>query len=270
MSENDGPAVRRRCGAALATVIFLAALVAPLLPSRALAATGDGITLFYVDKTSAVCKDTGAGLPDEPFCTVAKGLTKLAAGRTLYIGNGSYAETVKVAVSGTSAAPVTVAAWPGRAPTVGTGLTYGVYISSRSYVSVSGLTVSGTTSDGIYVSSSSYITIAGNTVTLAGQPSSGLIAKGISLRSSYNSVLNANLTTRNSDHGILVTGTSSGNTVSNNESSWNANGYRRNANGINVISPGNTVIRNLTHDNEDSGLQFFAGGDNNLATLNVA
>jgi len=57
--------------------------------------------------------------------------------------------------------------------------------------------------------------------------------------------------------------------VSYNEASWNANGYRRNANGINVIGTSNTVVGNILHDNEDSGLQFYTGGNDNLAVSNV-
>jgi PKD repeat protein len=36
-----------------------------------------------------------------------------------------------------------------------------------------------------------------------------------------------------------------------------------------VISPGNTLIRNITHDNEDSGINIYPGGNNTLVTLNV-
>ena len=43
---------------------------------------------------------------------------------------------------------MTVAAWPGRSPTVGTGVTNGVYVSGRSQVVVSGLAVEGSTGDG--------------------------------------------------------------------------------------------------------------------------
>ena len=34
-------------------------------------------------------------------------------------------------------------------------------------------------------------------------------------------------------------------------------------------SPGNVVSGNVTHDNEDSGIQLYTGGNNNLVTLNV-
>ena len=78
-----------------------------------------------------------------------------------------------------------------------------------------------------------------------------------------------NTADHNNGHGIYVTNTSTDNTVTDNEASFNAEGWQRNANGIDVTSPGNTVLRNVLHDNEDSGLQFYTGGDNNLAALNV-
>ena len=81
--------------------------------------------------------------------------------------------------------------------------------------------------------------------------------------------MSGNTSDHNSSHGIYVSGTSTGNTIEGNEASFNAEGWRRNANGIDVIAPGNTILRNVVHDNEDSGLNFYTGGDNNLATLNV-
>src|SRR5438105_4737289 len=70
-------------------------------------------TARYVDRTVAGCSDTGAGTDTVPFCTVAKGVAALQPGDTLYLGNGSYGETIKPAVSGTADAPVTITRWPG-------------------------------------------------------------------------------------------------------------------------------------------------------------
>jgi len=239
--------------------------VAVLTAGAAAAATAQ----LYVDKTSASCADTNPGTSTAPFCTIAKGVSLLQPGTTLYIGNGTYAETVKPAVSGTSTAPVTVTAWPGRSPTIGTGVSYGAYIASRSYVVLSGLTFSETVNDGVYVSSSSHVTVVGDTVRGAGSPVSGETAPGISLRSTSDSEVRDSTSEHNSSHGIFLTGTSTRNTVSGNQANWNAEGWRRNANGIDVIAPGNTIIRNVTHDNEDTGLNFYTGGNDNLAALNV-
>ena len=75
-------------------------------------------------------------------------------------------------------------------------------------------------------------------------------------------------TDHKSDSGIFLASGTSGVTVSGNKASWNAQGYQRNANGINVIASGNVLIGNILQDNEDSGIQFFRG-NNNLAAANV-
>ena len=240
------------------------ALIVGAAPSHA-----EPATTFFVDRTMSTCSDTGSGTPTAPFCTITEGVSRLAPGLTLYVGNGTYAETVRPTLSGTSSAGLLVTAWPGRSPVIGAGVANGAFVSGLSYITISNLTFSGTTKDGIYVSSSAHITISGNTVTTSGQPARSLTAPGISLRGSTASLVTRNTSDRNSDHGILVTSGTTTSTVSYNETSWNANGWQRNANGINIISAVNTIIGNVAHDNEDSGLQFFSGGNNNLATLNV-
>ncbi len=256
----------RRTTATTSLLLVFGTLAFPLTTSgTAAAATAQ----LYVDQTSASCADTNPGTSTAPFCTISKGVSQLQPGSTLYIGNGTYAETVKPPVSGTSTAPVTVTAWPGASPTIGTGVSYGAYIASKSYVVLSGLTFAETVDDGVYVSSSSHITVTGNTVRGAGSPRSGETAPGISIRSTTDSEVRDNTSEHNSSHGIFVSGTSTRNTVADNRANWNAEGWRRNANGINVIAPGNTIIRNVTHDNEDTGLNFYTGGNDNLAALNV-
>jgi parallel beta-helix repeat protein len=244
-----------------------AVVLSGLMLANPLIARGATTDLF-VDKSMPNCSDSGPGTETTPYCTVVKGVSKLAAGFTLNIGNGTYAETIKPAVSGTASAPIVITAWPGRSPVLNPA-SFGANISARSYVTVSGLTFSGTKYDGVYVTGSNNITVTGNTVTGAGQPVSGKTVPGISIRGSSDSVVDSNNVHHNNGTGILVTSGSTGIQVTGNSASFNAEGYRRNANGINVISPGNTVLRNVTHDNEDSGIQFYTGGDNNLAALNV-
>ena len=224
---------------------------------------------YYVDKTASNCSDLGPGTSAIPYCTVTKGVSRLQPGYTLYVGNGTYAETVKPAVSGTVGNPITITAWPGRSPTIGTGATYGAYLSAKSYVTISNLAIAGTVADGIYVTKSDHVVLSGNSVSGAGKPLQSQTAPGISLRASNSSKVVGNTSDHNNGHGIYVTNTSTDDLVSDNEASFNAEGWQRNANGIDVTAPGNTLLRNVVHDNEDSGLQFFTGGDNGLAALNV-
>jgi len=225
-------------------------------------------TTLYVDRTVAGCSDSGPGTASTPYCTVAKGLSKLAAGYTFYLGNGTYTQTITPPVSGTAAAPVTITAWPGRQPVI-SGTTYGAIISARSYITLSGIGFTGTVADGIYVSKSSNIVISANTVTGAGRPAKSKTAPGISIRGATSSVVTGNNVHHNNGTGILLTSGATGILVADNSASFNAEGFQRNANGIDVISPGNTLLRNVTHDNEDSGIQFYTGGNDNLAALNV-
>lgn len=262
--RRPGAPAHRRTTAALTLLGLVAALTGlTVLPAQAAGAT------YYVDRTMPSCSDSGSGTATAPFCTIVKGVSKLTAGDTLYIGNGTYAETIKPAVSGTASSPITITAWSGKDPQVGTRVANGAYLSGRSYITVSNLLVSGTTGPGIYVSGGDHDSVLGNEVTKAGQPSSGLIAQGIRISSSANDLVQGNYTHDNSDHGIYLNGSTTGTTVAYNTSTFNAEGYRRNANGINVVAPGNTIVGNVTHDNEDSGINFYPGGNNNLATLNV-
>jgi parallel beta-helix repeat protein len=145
----------------------------------------------------------------------------------------------------------------------------GFRISAQQWVTITGFSVTGTSSHGIYVSNSSNITTTANTITKSGSPTQGNNARGIYLATTSSSTVTGNTADNNSATGIMLGSGTSGVTVSHNEASRNAEGWRRNANGINVIGSGNTIVGNVLHDNEDSGLQFYTGGDNNLATLNV-
>ena len=225
------------------------------------------VTTLYVGPAN--CSDTGSGTQTQPFCTIIKAATVAAAGQTVLISTGTYSGTVSVAKSGTAGSPIVFQPAPGASVTIQGG-NYGFSISGRSYVTVNGFTITGTVRNGISVSSSDHITISNNVVTKAGVPASGQVAAGIVLSGTTASTVTGNQADRNSDTGIYLTGGTTQTLVSYNEASLNARGYQRNANGINVVAPNNMIIGNLLHDNEDSGLQFYPGGDNNLATLNVS
>src|SRR6476661_5348774 len=129
---KDIDTMHRRVGARLPVLVALLLLttatwlLALASPSSAASAS------FYVDRTVA-CSDAGAGTSSTPFCTITRGVAALRAGDTLFIGNGSYAETVKPLASGTPKNPVTVTRWPGRSPSIGAGATYGAQVVGRSH-----------------------------------------------------------------------------------------------------------------------------------------
>ena len=262
---NSGPPSRRRfkIPALLSAGILPAAFLA--IPSTAQAAP----LAFYVDKTMRACSDSGPGTATRPFCTLTKGVSRTTAGYTLYIGWGQYAETIKPTASGTAAKPIRITAWPGRSAMIGSGATYGAFISGRSYISLSNLRFSGSVKDGISVANSTHITVTGNTVSGAGRPASGRIAPGISVRGSRTNIVSYNNVHHNNGSGIVLASGTTGTIVWRNSASYNAEGWQRHANGINVTAPGNALLSNITHNNEDSGIQIYVGGNNTLAASNL-
>ncbi len=229
------------------------------------------VTAFYTDKTNAQCSDLGPGNVATPYCTIAKGTSRLLPGQTLYVGNGTYAEQVSPP-SGTATAPVTVTALAGTSPTVtGTATqTHGIYLANRSYVTVSGLTVTSAVSDGVYVTGGTNVTLSGLRVTGSGQPTSTGYAKGFKVVGTTNSTISGNTADHNTDSGIYLAQGSTGNLIVGNTTYSNARQYTRAAPGIDLRSGGNTVRGNLTHDNEDSGIQLYTGSDGSLVVNNVS
>lgn len=228
------------------------------------------VTAAYVDNTSAACSDTGPGSAETPFCTINKGTSRLLPGQTLYVGNGTYPEQVSVVNSGTAGAPVTITAAAGASPVVGTSaVAHGIYLSGKHYVNVSGLTVSGTTSDGVYVTNSDHVNLSGLHVTTSGQPTADGYAKGVKMIGTTASTITGSTVNNNTDSGIYLAQGATGNVVSGNVTYANARQYTRAAPGIDLRSGPNTVVDNVSHDNEDSGIQLYTGSDGSLVANNV-
>jgi parallel beta-helix repeat protein len=247
--------------AAVATVLAAAAVAGPVSSAAAQPST------WYVGGPG--CSNSGPGTQSEPFCTISAAAAVATAGQTVLVSSGTYNEDVTPANSGTAGSPITYQAAPGATVTV-TGSTSGFTISGLSYITISGFTVTGTSYVGIYVWNSTGITVTGNTVTYSGQPAQGANWYGIWVGGTSNSTISGNTTQNNTDSGIYLTQGSTGVTVTGNESSANATGWEREASGIKVISPGNTIIKNVVHNNEDTGIQFYPGGNNNLAADNLS
>jgi parallel beta-helix repeat protein len=232
-------------------------------------ALGGSPTTLYVDGSSPNCSNSGTGAQGAPFCTISAAVAKVAPGQTVQVAGGTYSEKVTIAKSGTSSAPIVVTAAPGASVTV-TGAANGFVISGRSWVTVKGFTVVNTSDYGITVSSSSSITISNDDVSHAGVQASGLTRAGIRLNNSTDSLITGNKSHDNSYAGIMVTG-GSGNEVRGNETFGNARGFERAAPGIRIYaSTGNVVDDNITHDNEDSGIESYSGANDTLIYNNVS
>jgi parallel beta-helix repeat protein len=225
--------------------------------------------MLYVDNQNPGCSNTGAGTATQPFCTISAAAAKATAGTTVQVAAGTYTEQVSVK-SGASGSPVVFQAAPGATVTV-TGGTYGFYISNKSWVTVTGFTVTKTTSDGFHVSSgSNNIQLIGNDVSYAGQPVSGKTAKGIAVSDGSNVLVQDNTVEHNSNYGIYLT-SSSAVTVTGNNVSFNAKEFERAASGIRLYQSSNNVVSsNVSHDNEDSGIEIYTSSTNNLVVDNVS
>ena len=147
---------------------------------------------------------------------------------------------------------------------------YGIWANSSSGVGISGNTISNTTNYGLHVDTCSNVTVSGNDVSFAGQRAVDLIKYGIKLTAATASTVSGNTSHDNSNDGIFLDATTNGVRVTGNVAFGNARGYSRAAPGIDIRGYNNTVDRNVSHDNEDSGFQFYTGSHDNLVVDNVA
>jgi parallel beta-helix repeat protein len=266
MRALAGPSRRRTHHRRLRAGLAAAGLAGLLLTLTGAVAAAAPATL-YVDRSNRNCSNSGPGSAASPYCSIAKAAAVAGPGQTVLVAAGTYAESVAVARSGTATAPIVLKASGGVTVSGGS---HGFTIASRSWVTVQGFTVSGTSGVGIDVRDSSHVTVTGNRVTRSGRRAKGGTAQGIRLAGTDDSVVFHNVTFDNSEAGIALTGGSTRNRVTGNRSYQNARGYTRAAPGIDVRAPGNQVIGNLSYHNEDSGIQSYTGGSNTLVAGNLA
>jgi parallel beta-helix repeat protein len=251
-------------------VVLCSLLLVLVLPSAVHAVAAAG-SVLYVDKGNSNCSDSGPGTAAQPFCTIGAAAARATGGTTVQVAAGTYNEQVSPK-SGAQDNPVIFLGAAGSTVT-GTGAqsSRGFYLSSRSWVTIQGFTVTNTGSDGIYVSKSSHISVIGNHVSFSGQPASGKTAKGITLNTTTDSLVKDNVVDHNTTYGIYVVTNSTRNQIVGNQISFNASVYTRQASGIRLhSSPGNTISSNVSHDNEDSGIELLTGSNDNLVVNNVS
>ena len=250
-------------GALLVTVASVQWLVE--VGPVALAASGT----LHVDRGSPNCNDQGSGTLTQPYCTIGAAAAAATAGVTVEVSIGTYPESVSVGHSGLLGAPITFAAAAGASVTI-SGQAHGFVVSSRSWITISGFNITGTSSDGILLSNSSHITVDGVHVSYAGQPVSGLTELGINLEGTTDSLIENTIVDHNTWMGIGLHSGSTRVEVRHNLVFNNAAQWERAAAGIDVESTFDTIDYNVVHDNEDSGIQFFTGGDSGTAFGNVS
>jgi hypothetical protein len=226
-------------------------------------------TVIRVNKNAANCSDAGPGTVQRPLCTISAGAARAVAGDTVLVAAGVYTEQVDVPRSGTATNPIVLAAVSGASVTV-RGRNHGFQLSSRSWVTIRGFRIVDTADHGIAVTGGSHLTIVANEVAGAGRPVDGATGRGISLSSTTTSIVERNRTHHNSDAGVFIGTGATGNYVARNASWNNARGFVRAATGIDVRASSNTVTRNITFDNEDSGINIWNGANGCLVSNNVS
>jgi hypothetical protein len=98
-------------------VVLAIALAVATAPPHLQAARAAGSVTYVVAPGGA---DGGPGTPAHPFASLSHAFTVLRAGDTLLVRGGTYDERIMnpSVSSGTSAAPVTVQAWPDERPVI--------------------------------------------------------------------------------------------------------------------------------------------------------
>jgi parallel beta-helix repeat protein len=237
-------------------------------------------TILYVDENNAVCTDHGPGTADQPFCTISKAASLAVAGQTVKVFSGTYAENVIPAHSGAAGSPIIFTAARG-AHVVVTGKTTGsngFTILGKKYITIRKFTISGTSGHGIAATSAcSFLRIIGNHITGAGRSTnSSTIKSAINLNVATHSLIQGNVLDRNTSSGIYLARGSDDNRMDHNDVSYNASRYTnpsgiydRLAPGIDVRGSANIISSNISHDNDDSGIQIVQGAHLNVVTNNV-
>ncbi len=254
---------------AVAAVAVLAAVLIPV--ALGVTAAPAASSTLYVDQANPSCSDAaGSGSPSQPYCHIQPAANQLGASwQTVLVAAGTYPEKATIkGKNGTASAPLVVRAADGASVTV-RNVVNGFAVSSSSYLIIQGFAVTATSGVGISVSGSAHVSIVGNHASYAGQPVDGQIAQGIKLSGTNDSLVQANVTDHNTDAGIQLVSGSTRDTIQGNESLANARGYIRAAPGIDLRAPGNSVIGNRSHDNEDSGIQTYDPGGSELIADNV-
>lgn len=145
----------------------------------------------------------------------------------------------------------------------------GISINSSSDVTLADNDVEDSRLSGIDVAGSTRITITGGSVTRAGLRISAKSYKGIKLATTTNSLVEGVEVYNNSDTGVYILTSSTGNRVKNVVAYDNARVFDRAAAGVEIRSSGNTVEGVIAYTNEDSGINLRWGGSNALVINNV-
>src|SRR2546423_1303691 len=165
-------------------------------------------TTYYVDNTGT-CSDTNPGTQTQPWCTIGKAATTMVAGDTALVHGTFTAAGTNPTNSGTVTAPITFQANAALGGATFNGGTTAFAVSSRSYITVKGVTVglsatSHTTGYSISVGGGRGVVISRNTISYAGTPAQSQTKAGIYVSGLNGGTISGNVTHDNSAHGISI------------------------------------------------------------------
>ncbi len=259
-----------------------------LLPARVVVYYVLAMCLFFGQGYEEVARLLSAGLLatalliliDQPFCTISAAASIAVAGQTVQVASGTYAENVTPTHSGVAGSPLIFTAAPGALVVI-TGKAVGsngFTIPGKNYITIRNFTISGTVGYGISATSAcSFLRIIGNHITPAGHSTnSSTIKSAINLDVATHSLIQNNVLDHNTSSGVYLAPGSDDDTVDHNDISFNATRhtdssgtYYRLAPGIDVRGASNIISNNISHDNDDSGIQLVQDAHLNVVVNNV-
>src|ERR1700722_19462059 len=224
----------------------LRALCMALIVFTSLSLLAQSGTTYYVSKSG---KDSNSGSYTAPWLTIQHAANSVTAGATVYVGAGTYNESVTFPASGTATNYITFESYPGQTAVIdGTGLSVSgtqglINILNQSYITVSGFEIRN------YTTSKATLTPAGIWVTGSGS--------GVQLLN--NLVHNITTTSEKNGNafGIAVYGTSatpiSDITISGNQI-YNLKTGESETMNVDGNVTNFSITNNIVHDNDNIGI----------------
>ena len=142
---------------------------------------------------------------------------------------------------------------------------FGFTMFTKSWIEIDGFEVGHASDRGIYLQTNcDNVRVAHNRVSWSG-------SYGIQAVGGTSLTIEGNTVSDNGNHGIGLISGATGSTVAGNESFRNANPVQRAANGIYLFgAPGNHILRNRLHDNQDTGLEMDGGSNDCVSVNNIS
>ena len=209
---------------------------------------------FYVAKNGS---NSNPGTLSQPFLTIAKGVSVLAPGDTLFVETGTYTESFQGTIPGGTSwsNPVTIEAYPGNNVTIQ---------PNRGAARV--MTFSG--------SNEQYIIIKGFTLNAKNVTYDAVKITDSSSRGPASHIELANCTVENArDNGILTTDGAGYNQFI--DLNVHNNGLTRFRNGLYLATPNNIVDGCIVYSNSGTGISIYSEAsttdcDNNIVSNNMS